>query len=73
MNAEEKQEAELTQSDLDPHQPTAPAMTGHIVSNLLIHSLKINQANLFAKGSASLFQPKKLLVGLLMNVRNLTN
>ncbi len=48
MNAEEKYQAELKQSDLDHHQPTAAAMTGHIISNLLIHSLKINQANLFA-------------------------
>ena len=52
MNAEEKYQAELKQSNLDHHQPTAAAMTGHIISNLLIHSLKINQANLFAKGSA---------------------
>ena len=44
MNAEEKYQAELKQSDLDHHQPTAAAMTGHIISNLLIHSLKINQA-----------------------------
>lgn len=59
MNAEEKYQAELKQSDLDHHQPTAAAMTGHIISNLLIHSLKINQANLFAKGSASLFLAEK--------------
>ena len=59
MNAEEKYQAELKQSDLDHHQPTAAAMTGHIISNLLIHSLKINQANLFAKGSASLFLGEK--------------
>ncbi|WP_242360836.1 DNA-binding protein [Limosilactobacillus antri] len=59
MNAEEKYQAELKQSDLDHHQPTAAAMTGHIISNLLIHSLKISQANLFAKGSASLFLAEK--------------
>ena len=59
MYAEEKYQAELKQSDLDHHQPTAAAMTGHIISNLLIHSLKINQANLFAKGSASLFLAEK--------------
>ena len=35
MNAEEKYQAELKQSDLDHHQPTAAAMTGHIISNLL--------------------------------------
>ena len=28
MNAEEKYQAELKQSDLDHHQPTAAAMTG---------------------------------------------
>lgn len=31
MNAEEKYQAELKQSDLDHHQPTAAAMTGHII------------------------------------------
>lgn len=55
MNAEEKYQAELKQSDIDHHTPTAGAMTGHIIANLVIHSLKINQASLFAKGSASLF------------------
>ena len=34
MNAEEKYQAELKQSNLDHHQPTAAAMTGHIISNL---------------------------------------
>jgi hypothetical protein len=55
MNAEEKYQAELKQSDLDHHKPTAAAMTGHIISNLLIHSLKISQASLFVKGVANLF------------------
>ena len=51
MNAEEKYQAELKQSDLDHHQPTAAAMTGHIISNLLIHSLKIlNFKNKLATG-----------------------
>lgn len=59
MNTEEKYQAELKQSDLDHHKPTAGAMTGHIISNLLIHSLKINQASLFAKGTASLFLAEK--------------
>ena len=59
MNAEEKYQAELKQSDLDHNQPTAAAMTGQIISNLLIHSLKINQANFFAKWSASLFLAEK--------------
>ena len=49
MNAEEKYQAELKQSDLDHHQPTAAAMTGHIISNLLIHSLKINKLTYLLK------------------------
>lgn len=55
MNAEEQYKQELKQSDVDHHKPTAGAMTGHIISNLLIHSLKINQASLFAKGYEMLF------------------
>lgn len=58
MNAEEKYQAELKQSDVDHHTPTAGAMTGHIIANLAIHSLKINQARLFAKGMSSLFLAK---------------
>ena len=46
MNAEEKYQAELKQSDIDHHTPTAGAMMGHIIANLAIHSLKINQASL---------------------------
>ena len=30
-------------------------MVGHIIANLLIHSLKISQAKFFTKGNASLF------------------
>lgn len=55
MNAEEKYQAELKQSDIDHHTPTAGAMVGHIIANLLIHSLKISQARFFAKDNASLF------------------
>ena len=55
MNAEEKYQAELKQSDIDHHTPTAGAMNSHIIANLAIHSLKINQASLFARGAASLF------------------
>lgn len=54
-SAEQRYEAELKQSDIDHHTPTAGAMTGHIIANLLIHSLKISQAKLFAKGGATLF------------------
>lgn len=55
MKAEEAYKAELKQSDIDHHKPTAGAMGGHIIANLLIHTLKISQAKFFAKGSASLF------------------
>lgn len=55
MTSTEKYEQELKQSDIDHHTPTAGAMTGHIIANLLIHSLKISQAWLFASGPAALF------------------
>lgn len=55
MTSKEKYAQELKQSDVDHHTPTAGAMTGHIVANLLIHALKISQAKLFAQGPAALF------------------
>lgn len=55
MNSEEAYQSELKQSEIDHHTPTAGAMVGHIIANLLIHSLKINQAKFFTKGNASLF------------------
>jgi hypothetical protein len=55
MTSEERYEQELKQSDIDHHTPTAGAMTGHIIANLLIHSLKISQAKLFAQGPAAMF------------------
>ena len=55
MTSVERYEQELKQSDVDHHTPTAGAMTGHIIANLLIHSLKIGQAKLFAQGPAALF------------------
>src|SRR5690625_898418 len=55
MTSEEQYQQELKQSDIDHHTPTAGAMTGHIIANLLIHSLKISQAKLFAQGPAALF------------------
>lgn len=55
MTSAERYEQELKQSDIDHHTPTAGAMTGHIIANLLIHSLKISQAKLFAQGPAALF------------------
>lgn len=58
MDASKLYQEELKQSDIDHHTPTAGAMVGHIISNLLVHSIKINQAQLFAKGEASLFVNK---------------
>ncbi len=55
MTNEELYAQELKQSNIDHHTPTAGAMTGHIISNLLIFSLKVSQAKFFANGSASLF------------------
>ena len=37
MTSEEQYQKELKQSDIDHHTPTAGAMTGHIIDNLLIH------------------------------------
>lgn len=55
MTKEELYAQELKQSEIDHHTPTAGAMTGHIISNLLIFSLKVSQAKFFAKGPAALF------------------
>ena len=55
MTSEEQYQQELKQSDIDHHTPTAGAMTGHIIANLLLHSLKISQAKFFAKGLAALY------------------
>lgn len=55
MKAEEAYKADLKQSGIDHHTPTASAMVGHIIANLLIHTLKINQAKFFAESQASLF------------------
>jgi hypothetical protein len=35
MKAEEAYKAELKRSDIDHHKPTAGAMVGHIIANLL--------------------------------------
>lgn len=55
MTKEEQFTRELKQSDADHHKPTAGAMTGHVIANLAIHELKINQARLFAAGTAAFF------------------
>lgn len=59
MTSEERYQAELKQSDIDHHTPTAGAMTGHIIANLFMHSLKISQAKLFVQGTAALYLEDK--------------
>ena len=55
MTSKELYQQELTKSDKDHHTPTAGAMVGHIISNLLVHSLKISQAKFFARDTSALF------------------
>lgn len=55
MTAEEKYQAELTQAEHDHHVPTAGAMTGHILSNLVIHRNKLVQARGYITGPAHTF------------------
>lgn len=52
MNAAEKYQAELVQSEKDHHTPTAGAMSGHILANLFIQRNKLRQANYYLKGTA---------------------
>lgn len=59
MTATELYHAELERSDYEHHHPTAGAVIGHITSNLLLHTLKIEQAKLFARGTAVLFFAQK--------------
>lgn len=47
---EAKYQAELVQTDKDHHQPTAGAMTGHIVANLWVLDVTFHQALWYAKG-----------------------
>ena len=60
MNSEEAYQSELKQSEIDHHTPTVGAMVGHIIANLLIHSLKISQAKFFTTGNANLFLCRRL-------------
>lgn len=55
MDVQTKYQAELKHSDQEHHQPTAGAMIGHVTANLWMHQLKIEQARLFARGTASLY------------------
>jgi len=54
-NAAEQYAMEQAQVEVDHHTPTAGAMTGHILSNLFLQQLKINQARLTLTGDAKLF------------------
>lgn len=47
-------EAEQKQTDIDHHTPTAGAMTGHILSNLLINNVKLHQTSWYLKGAQSI-------------------
>lgn len=55
LTPQERYDAEVAQGDTDHHLPTAGAMTGHIITNLMLDVLKIRQARWFAKGSTRLF------------------
>lgn len=47
-------EAEQKQTDIDHHTPTAGAMTGHILANLLVNNVKLHQSLWYFKGLSSL-------------------
>lgn len=49
-NIDELYDAEVKQADIDHHTPTAGAMTGHIVANLLYNNVKLHQTLWFMKG-----------------------
>lgn len=51
MSSEEKYQQELIQSEKDHHAPTAGAMVGHILANLVIHQNKLRQTIYYIKGA----------------------
>ncbi|CAM3040512.1 Dps family protein [Lactiplantibacillus plajomi] len=53
LTIEEQYQAELKQSDIDHHVPTAGAMTNHILSNLMVAYVKLGQAKWYVKGPQS--------------------
>ncbi|WP_318764819.1 Dps family protein [Lactiplantibacillus carotarum] len=53
LTIEEQYAAELKQSDVDHHTPTAGAMTNHILSNLMVAYVKLSQAKWYVKGPQS--------------------
>ncbi|WP_048001048.1 Dps family protein [Lactiplantibacillus herbarum] len=50
LSVEERYVAELKQSDIDHHVPTAGAMTNHILSNLMVAYVKLTQVKWYVKG-----------------------
>lgn len=58
MTMQEQYQIELARSEAEHHQPTAGAMIGHVIANLWLHTLKIEQAMLFTKGTGALFLAK---------------
>jgi len=53
LTIEDQYAAELKQSDIDHHVPTAGAMTNHILSNLMVEYVKLNQVRWYVKGANS--------------------
>lgn len=53
LTIEDQYAAELKQSDIDHHTPTAGAMTNHILSNLMVAYVKLSQAKWYVKGAQS--------------------
>lgn len=68
QNIDDLYAAELKQTDIDHHTPTAGAMTGHILANLTINNTKLHQAMWYVKGPASL-QLKSLYAPLIEETR----
>lgn len=54
LTIDEQYAAELKQSDIDHHVPTAGAMTNHILSNLMVAYVKLTQVKWYVKGPQSL-------------------
>lgn len=64
--------AEQKQNEIDHHQPTAGAMTNHILSNLRVLSTKLNQFEWYLKGS-NVFVDKKFIAEMRLTVDNYFN
>lgn len=53
MTPNEKYQAEIAQSEIDHHTPTAGAMTGHVLANLAIQQTKLKQAAFYGQGQTA--------------------